>query len=255
MKRSLSTLFAVTLALCAHVAFAAPGDLWSLSGDMQVVSNPSPPIDPGAVGGGTGTWTYFYDAGIPFANSTTNVAADVNPEVPDAGIGWFRPGANHIALIKYSVDANPVSPIGTGNDKTNFEIGDVGGHATIGASWTTDHPGVFLAQWLGYNARDQRTANPNEQGRATTLRVTGPGGELDAEPIVGGAGFDGSANAYTSSAVLPLSAGDRLTIAQEGGDWSGLDLRITELVPEPSSGALLAVALGAWAARRKPRNR
>lgn len=253
MKIVLSCLCLLAAAGGAQVAFGAPGDAWSLSGDMQVASNPSPPIDPGLPGGGTGTWTYFHDGGN-FVTSTTNVPADANPELPNGGMGWVLTGANHISLIKFSVDANPIPPTGTGDDKTNFLIGDVGGHASIGASWTTDHAGTFLAQWFGYNGRDQRTASPNEQGRATTLRMTSPGGDLDVQMLVGGGGFDGSANAYTKSAVLTLAAGDVLRLGQEGGEWCGLDLRVTE-IPEPSSCALLAIGGAVLAVRQARRRR
>jgi hypothetical protein len=255
----MKTLLALGSAMIAALAssaqlWAAPGDVWSLAGDMQIVSNPSPPIDPGAPGGGTATWTYLSGSG-PYTVSTSNLVTDVNPEVPDAGIGWFDPTANHVMLAKFSANFNPPAPAGSGNDKTNFLIGDVGGHATTGALWTTDHAGLFQAKWLGYNARNQATANGNEKGRQTMLHMYGPtGADLDLKPIVGGGGFDGSANAYMNSAVVSLSAGGALKLMQEGSEWSGLGLTITELaVPEPASAAMAAVGLGMMTAMRRRR--
>jgi hypothetical protein len=239
MKRiNTAAICLLLIANFAPRALSAPGDVWSLSGDFQVTSNPGPPVDPGVPGGGTGSWTYFHGGGN-FPNSTTNLA-DVNGEVPDTGSAWFVPSSNHLMLAKFTVNANPVAPIGTGNDKTNFVIGDLGGHATTGASWTTNHAGTFRVEWLGYNARNQLTASPNEMGRMTTLRMTGPGGDLDAKVLAGGAGFDGSALAYKNSALVSLAAGGTLRLAQEGQDWSGLDLRIIE-VPEPATAAIIGI--------------
>jgi hypothetical protein len=249
--------FGVAVLMPSSLLFAAPGDVWSLSGDMQVVSNPSPPIDPGAPGGGTGVWTYYYNSppGIPFPSSTTNPAADVNGEVPDAGLGWYWPAGNHVMIVKFTTDFNPPAPNGTGNDKTNFKAGDVGGHATEGVSWTTNQPGNFLIEWLGYNARNQAIASPGQQGRTTNLRLIGPGDVvLDAKTIVGGGGYDGHANAYTNSKAMSLLAGDTLYLVQEGSDWNGLDMRITQLaVPEPASVALLSLCFAAVAHIRRTR--
>jgi hypothetical protein len=253
MKRLIAVVvFVLSIGAQGPWAFSAPGDVWSLSGNFQTTSNPGPPVDPGAPGGGTGTWTYFHGGGN-YTSFTSNLAADVNGEVPDMGSGWFVPGSNHLMLSKFSVDANPVAPHGTGNDKTNFVTGDVGGHATTGASWTSDHPGLFLVEWLGYNARNQLTANPNEVGRVTTLRMTGPGGDLDVQMLTGGAGFDGSANPYKNSAIVSLASGGTLRLAQEGSEWAGLDLTITEVVPEPATVLLGILGLTLVGLRRRTR--
>jgi len=253
MKRLCSAITLSVLVAWTPTASAAPGDVWSLSGDMQVVSNPSPPIDPGAPGGGTGVWTYYFNSppGVPFSSSTIDPAANVNSEVPDTGMGWYRPDANHVMLVKFANDFNPPAPNGTGNDKTNFLTGNVGGHATVGASWTTNQSGTFLVEWFGYNGRNQATANPNEKGRVTNLRLIGPGDVvIDAKEIVGGGGFDGRANAYTNSQVMSLIAGDKLFLVQEGNEWAGLDLRITQ-VPEPAGVALAGLSLAAMALVRR----
>jgi hypothetical protein len=132
----------------------------------------------------------------------------------------------------------------------------VGGHGTTGARWTTDHAAEFLIEWLGYNGRNQETDGGQHAGRLTFLRMTDPDGvDLDVQPIIGGV-QDGSSMAYTNSATLMLDAGDTLTLSNEGGDWVGLDLTLTELpissgakgsvkvgaVPEPSAVALAALA-------------
>ena len=53
----------------AGSAVAGIGESWSLSGDMQVTSNPCPAIDPGAPGAGSATWTYERTDMGPFTAS------------------------------------------------------------------------------------------------------------------------------------------------------------------------------------------
>ena len=53
--------FLVCGLLVSAQAAAAPLDVWSLSGDFGNSTNPESAIDPGAPGGGTGTWSYVSD--------------------------------------------------------------------------------------------------------------------------------------------------------------------------------------------------
>ena len=111
--------------------------------------------------------------------------------MPDMGIGWYHPNANHIGLINFSVDADPVAPFGTGDDKTNFDpitagVAQVGDHAPDTSIWTPDHSGTFQINYLGYNARNQNTASPTERGRVTQLVLKHDGVELDRQAISGG---------------------------------------------------------------------
>lgn len=251
MRKILCLLVALTFAVGAATASAAVGDAWSLSGDMQNVSNPGPVVN-------GGQWAYHN--GGPLFTDPAIVANNVNPEVPDAGIGWVNPAGNWMMLVKFTVDANPVPPIGTGDDKTNFLTGDVGGHASTGATWTTDHAGVFQIDWLGYNARNPDTAQTHEIGRTTQLILKHNGAEIDNVTIANFfesspgvfdiPGYAGSANAYTNSVVLNLAAGDVIDLAHAGNDWSGLDMTITE-IPEPATLALLGLGSLFTMRRRK----
>ena len=114
----------VLFTMASGTAIAAIGDVWSLSGDMQTVSNPSPAVDPGSAGGGSATWAY----GNVNTSVSGNLVGIVNLEMPNEGTGWYNSGASHIAMIRFDVDANLVAPHGTGDDKTNFTAGTVGGH-------------------------------------------------------------------------------------------------------------------------------
>lgn len=227
------TLMFLIVVLSACTAFAAVGDIWSLSGDMTVAGNPTPSIDPpGSVETDSAFW--IYHSGNPDAPYGYSVDGDLvgppaeaNGEVPDAGFGWLPSQGNHIMLIKFTVDADP----NNGADKTNFVAGDVGGHSVTGATWQTDHAGIFQIDYLGYNGRNQAIAVGNELGRTTTLNLTAAGNSLDTKVITGGI-EDGSANAYTNTKFVGLDAGDRITLQHNDGEWCGLDMTITEVAPD-----------------------
>jgi len=233
--------------LLGEKAAATPLDVWSLSGDFANATNPGSAIDPGAPGGGTGAWSYVSDTlGTAFPQAiASNPSTEANAELPTSGIGWTLTGGSHISISLFS------SGDGT---KTNFVAGDVGGHTPYGARWTTDHAGTFLLEWLGYNGRDQSSAVGSEAGRVTTLtvQIVGGGGPLGlgAKNLTGGV-EDGSANAYTDSALVTLNAGDIVQIFMTGNDWSGMDLEVTEM-PEASLPILAGTAgLALLGARRR----
>ena len=220
-------LVVCAVALMMHRAYGGIGDSWSLSGDMQNVSNPGPTVN-------GGTWSYHMLPGQLYATAVSDPVTQCNPEVPDAGIGWVHAPENYVMLVKFSVDANPVPPWGTGDDKTNFLAGQVGGHSPTGATWETDHAGLFKIDYLGYNARDQRTAAPWEAGRSTYLVLNLAGMEMDRKVITGGI-EDGYANAYTASVTMDLLPGDQVSLHHEAmsdHDWVGMDMMITEIPGE-----------------------
>ena len=230
-------LVVCAVALMMHSAYGGIGDSWSLSGDMQNVSNPGPTVN-------GGTWSYHMLPGQLYATAVSDPVTQCNPEVPDAGIGWVHAPENYVMLVKFSVDANPVPPWGTGDDKTNFLAGQVGGHSPTGATWETDHAGLFKIDYLGYNARDQRTASLGEAGRRTYLVLNVAGVELDRQMITGGI-EDGYANAYTASVTIDLLPGDQVSLYQtteplNDHDWVGMDMMITE-IPEPMTLSLLGL--------------
>lgn len=250
----------VLVALMCTTAFGAVGDSWSISGDMAIVN-----------GNPNGPWTYHngidgLGSPVLFAGSVDGSLYDgggipiVNTEVPDAGIGWYNPGGNWMMLMKFTVDYNPVAPLGTGDDKTNFVIGDVGGHAATGAIWTAAEAGVYQIDYLGYNARNPDTAQTHEIGRQTELRLDHNGVILDSkiianafESVPGSGDFDivgyvGSAGAYTGSVVVNVLAGDTINLQHIGNDWSGLDMVITQ-IPEPAT--MLLLGLGSLLAIRR----
>jgi hypothetical protein len=218
-------LVVCAVALMMHSAYGG-GDSWSLSGDMQNVGNPGPTVN-------GGTWSYHMLPGQLYATAVSDPVTQCNPEVPNAGIGWVDAPENYVMLVKFSVDANPVPPWGTGDDKTNFLAGQVGGHSPTGATWETDHAGSFQIDYLGYNARDQRTASVGEAGRRTFLVLNVAGVEMDRRMITGGI-EDGYANAYTASVTIDLLPGDQVSLYQtteplNDHDWVGMDMMITEI--------------------------
>ena len=234
MKRVLVVLVAV---MCT-TAFGVVGDSWSLSGDMAIVN-----------GNPNGAWTYHSNGTALDGSVDGSLVGVVNHEVPDAGIGWYNTGANHIMVMKFTVDANPIPPLGTGDDKTNFLIGNVGGHATIGATWTAAEDGVYQIDYLGYNGRNQaeEITLEHERGRTTQLVLNVNGTEEDSVTITGGI-EDGYANAYTNSMVVNLLAGQTVILEQQGNEWNGLDMTI-EQIPEPAT--MLLLGLGSLLAIRR----
>lgn len=244
MNKKIVALLAVVL--LTGVAYGDPGDVWSLSGDMQAVSNPSPAIDPGALGGGTATWTYTSDGAI--LPSQIVFGLTVDPAAPDAGVGWgtanavFLPSDRKFIVARFSVDSDPNSADG---DTTNYVIGDVGGFSPIEVTWTTNHTGFFDIEAIGYNATNQLIGTPGLQSQFV---VVVDGLLAENRPLTGGV-EDGSANAYVINAVVEaakvlgnpenfenvfLEAGDQVKVQignVPAGDWVGFDLTITE-VPE-----------------------
>lgn len=232
----------VLFVMTSRTATAAVGDSWSVSGDMQITSNPSPAIDPGAAGGGDATWEYT-NVNTPVSGNLVGV---VNAEMPDAGIGWYRGDQNWIGVISFTADAVPASA--GGNDKTNFNpvssgVAQVGGHAANGAIWTAGAglSGDFQVDYLGFNARNQETASASERGRRTTLSLKHNSTEFDSQILVGGID-DGYANRYSNSTVLSISPGDTISIQQQGSDWNGFDMVVTH-VPEPTTAVLSLIIL------------
>ena len=207
-----------------------------MGSQFQNTSNPSSWIDPGASNGGNGKWEYFGDSGT-FANDViSNPSTECNEELPTSCIGWtngnstpgYQPGeGSHISLCKFSL---------ADGTKTNYVSGDIGGHAPIGAKWTSDHTGWFRIDYSGYNARISSLCNPDECGRTTELRLTGPAGTIASRIITGGV-EEGSDNAYTNTRYVYLLADENVMLEQLGGDWVGLTMIVTEVdeteVPPP----------------------
>ena len=227
--KKLSILFLV-ISILTVTCQAEIGDIWDLGSDFQNTTNPGPWIDPGTLGGGLGQWSYIHSSGILFnLQVNSNPAAECNLELPNCGIGWtIAPDGSHICLIKFCSG---------GGSKTNYVNGDIGGHASIGAVWETDHAGWFRIDYSGYNTRISATCQANECGRSTDLQLTGPAGVIASRAITGGI-EEGSANAYTNTRYVQLLAGESVTLQQLGDDWCGLTMTVTEVdeseVPEPT---------------------
>ena len=227
------TLF-VAMAVVSTAGIAVAD--WSLSGDMQTVSNPSPDIN-GA------TWTYICGGGPCGTAVSGDLAGKVNLELPNAGEGWAAAPGHHQVVVKYSVDNDPFVEGGPADDKTNFKAGLVGGHSALAATWTsTTASGTYNVSWLGYNARTQDGAwvLGHEKGRSGPLVIKHNDTVIDQVTLTGGV-EDGYDNAYTGSATLNIAAGDTITASIGGGEWFGLDLSVA--VPEPTSAILVLTGL------------
>lgn len=219
-------LFLITVTANSDGVFAQIGNVWDLSADMSNAGNPGLWIDPGAAGGGSGRWEYLGNGTLFTQKVFSNPAMECNNELPTQGIGWTLPGGSYISLCRFN-SAN--------GSKTNFVQNDVGGHAPIGARWTTDHDGWFQIDYAGYNARKQSTCTPGECGRTTQLLFSAPGGIMANNIIVGGV-HDGSANAFTDTQTVYLLNGENFTVEQLGvefgGDWCGIAMTVTEFNPQ-----------------------
>lgn len=250
LRLAAAFLSAVALQFCSTGAVVA--QLWNLADDMVAGgTNPAVPI-------GSGQWSY-YSGGALLTGATTPAtsAGDLNAEVPDQATGWYNPGANHIMAARFEVAANPVAPHGTGNDKTNFLAGEFGGHADTRARWKSLTGGIFRIDYLGFNGRNQDTANPNEKGRTTQFLVehlNAAGGLINtiaSQAIVGGV-QNGSASAYTGFSIVNLAVGESIQVGHSGGEWVGYDLSVRQ-IPEPTSLLLVGTGLACvtWVRRRR----
>ena len=227
------TLF-VAMAVVSTAGIAVAD--WSLSGDMQAVSNPSPDIN-GA------TWTYICGGGPCGTAVSGDISSAVNLELPNEGIGWAHAPGHHQVVVKYTIDNIPVGSAEGADDKTNFLAGNVGGHSALGATWTSSTAsGAYNVSWLGYNARNQHGewVHNHEKGRSGPFVIKHNDTVIDQVTLTGGV-EDGYDNAYTGSATLNISAGDTISASIGGGEWFGLDLSIA--VPEPTSAILVLTGL------------
>jgi len=227
------TLF-VAMAVVSTAGIAVAD--WSLSGDMQATSNPSPDIN-GA------TWTYICGGGACGTAVSGDISSAVNLELPNEGIGWAHAPGHHQVVVKYTIDNVPVGSAEGADDKTNFMAGQVGGHSALGATWTsTTASGTYNVSWLGYNARTQDGSwvHNHERGRSGPLTIKHNDTVIDQVTLTGGV-QDGYANAHTGSATLNIAAGDTISAHIGGGEWFGLDLSIA--VPEPTSAILVLTGL------------
>ena len=250
----ISFVFAILAVTTTNVVLSAS---WSLSGDMQVVSNPSPLISPSGNLGAT--WTYECSGGPCDTSVDGSLVGVVNGEMPDQGTGWFFGAANHMAMINFSVDANLVPPGGNGDDKTVFDpiasgVAQVGGHSQVKAIWTPNFTGDVTVTYHGYNARTQDLAvsAPHELGRVTDLVLWHNGSELDRRTLTGGADT-GYANRYENTigdneATISVAPGDTIALEQTGGEWIGLDISISvgQGTPPPPERSWNVDASGNW---------
>ncbi len=231
-------LFIVLLVTAGNIASAADGDQWSLSGDMQITSNPSPAISPS--GDVSATWSYYCAGGLCENPVSGDISGSVNLEMPNEGIGWNVSHGHHQAIVRFDIDANMVPPGGDGDDKTVFQAGQVGGHSAYHAVWTSNFSGEVNIEYLGYNARDQdgEWVLGHEKGRTTNFSVQHNGLELDSTVLQGGPST-GIENAYTGTATVQVVPDDEIAILQGGGEWCGIDLTVTvgeAILPGPERG-------------------
>ena len=227
------TLF-VAMAVVSTAGIAVAD--WSLSGDMQAVSNPSPDIN-GA------TWTYICGGGPCGTAVSGDISSAVNLELPNEGIGWAHAPGHHQVVVKYTIDNIPVGSAEGADDKTNFKAGNVGGHSALGVEWkSSTAAGTYNVSWLGYNARNQHGewVHGHEKGRSGPFVIKHNDTVIDQVTLTGGV-EDGYDNAYTGSATLNISAGDTISASIGGGEWFGLDLSVA--VPEPTSAILVLTGL------------
>jgi hypothetical protein len=180
--------------------------------------------------------------------SPATSASDLNPEVPDVATGWYNPQANHRMAARFEVDNNLVAPFGTGDDKTTFKKGQFGGHADTRARWTSVAGGTFKIDYLGYNARNQDTAQrgePARQGKLLVEHLNSSGAvvnTIDSRLITGGV-EDGYDKAYVGKATVTLAANESIQVGINDGDWSGYDMTVSVVGTTP--GRLTAAVQGA----------
>ena len=197
--------------------YAEINDVWDLQADFQNNSNPGPWVDPGLVGGGAGRWEYFGNPDIYDNNVVANPSSECNEELPTSGIGWTYTPGSHLSLCKFN-SAN--------GSNTNYQIGDVGGHSSLGVRWTTDHNGFYEIVAGGYRARI------NKLGRSDTLYLKDQNDDEIASTQIEDTD-DGSANAvYLQTQRVYLKANDVITVGISGQDWVGLIVTITEVAPD-----------------------
>ena len=178
-------------------------------------------------------WAYYSDD----ANYTVS-SKDNCPSVLPANYSWNRGFDTHISLNKFIADANDLI--------TNFKAGDIGGHAPIGATWTTLTGGTFEINYSGFLGRSLDKCDPEHQvGINVVLHYEDPYGHKAT--VMRGGLFEGSDKAVSFTKTIRLNAGESVTVALEPlpgnpADWAGMSFSIREsreaCQPYPKDGAV-----------------
>ena len=195
--------------------------IWDLADDWSASENPL------TLGGGT--WTYHSD-GVTYGGSLLNNRIDQLP----ANTAWTPTGAQSaVSLCRFTEDGNLTGdPEGL---KTCFRAGEIGGHSTTGATWTSLTGGTFRIDFSGFQARVPEAAAPEERQRRQGLAYTDQHGVTEVYVINPGLNTS-SDNALHVSKTVTLSAGQSVTVeirvpAGKMGDWVGMDFTVTKLDP------------------------
>jgi hypothetical protein len=226
-----------------------------------LVSNPATPI----AGSGTFYWNSFGNSTQVQSGSFSNFVDVLNSPLVGWSISNLSANMQANGLLNGGLAAGATSsgvPVGENPSFSNLGIFAVS--AATGDYWFLDGGGSPATASFSLSGLDNaKTYNftffgsrwINTGTRATTYRAIGAGGTLSSAPLVtsgvdvGVGGYDGNNNTTVSlNGVQPVSGAITIEFSNSTGQFGYLNLMQVDVVPEPTTNALLILAAlaGSW---------
>jgi len=233
-----------------------------------LVSNPATPI----AGSGTFYWNSFGNSTQTQSGSFSNFVDVLNSPLVGWSISNLSANMQANGLQNGGLAAGATSlGIPTGENPSFSNLGIFAVSAATGDYWFVDGGAGASAATASFSLSGLDNAKTynftffgsrwiDTETRATTYRAIGAGGTLSSAPLVtsgvdvGADGYDGNNNTTVSlNGVQPVSGAITIEFSNSTGRFGYLNAMQVDVVPEPTTNALLILAAlaGSWLSFRR----